>query len=237
MAGCEAIKCSTIEEIASRSGALLAEISSSSKHVDPSRRSAADDRFQAFHSYVYDILRPEGKKYIEKVSDNSEEDVHACINAYKHTNIHFHICTHACINTYMHTSEICTCADATRQPIPSPTPFCLASFQLAPSLSPSSFTFFTDCTPFLAQRSDRRHPQQHSSHDPSPLLSPSLHLPRSGYGMSRLASNLPGAGRARVSPHHAFCEIPSVSRQDSVAKLGSVERFPPGKVHSEKLWD
>jgi hypothetical protein len=66
VAGCEAIKCSTIEEIASRSGALLAEVSSSSKHVDPSRRSAADDRFQTLHSYVYDILRPDGKKYIEK---------------------------------------------------------------------------------------------------------------------------------------------------------------------------
>jgi hypothetical protein len=98
VAGCEAIKCSTIEEIASRSGALLAEVSSSSKHVDPSRRSAADDRFQTLHSYVYDILRPDGKKYIEKVSGNAGEHMHAYTPAYT------------------------TCL-----PVPSPNPFCLAS--------------------------------------------------------------------------------------------------------------
>lgn len=72
VAGCEAMKCSTIEEIAGKTGALLAEVSSSSKHVDPSRRSVAEDRFQAFHSYVYDILRPDGKKYIEKVKIGRE---------------------------------------------------------------------------------------------------------------------------------------------------------------------
>jgi len=152
VAGCEAIKCSTIEEIASRSGTLLAEISSSSKHVDPSRRSAADDRFQAFHSYVYDILRPEGKKYIEKVSDNAEEDVRACVHACTHTKIQRYIFIYAHMHAYIHTCihRYTRVPTATRQPIPSPTPFCLASFQLVPSLSPSSFTFFTDCTPFLA---------------------------------------------------------------------------------------
>lgn len=35
--------------------------------VDPSRRSVTEEKFQQFHSYVFDILRPEGKKYIEKV--------------------------------------------------------------------------------------------------------------------------------------------------------------------------
>ena len=36
------------------------------RQIDPSRRSVVEEKFQTFHSFVYTLLRPEGKKYIEK---------------------------------------------------------------------------------------------------------------------------------------------------------------------------
>eukprot|EP00282_Hemiselmis_andersenii_P000796 CAMPEP_0114116006 /NCGR_PEP_ID=MMETSP0043_2-20121206/4271_1 /TAXON_ID=464988 /ORGANISM="Hemiselmis andersenii, Strain CCMP644" /LENGTH=312 /DNA_ID=CAMNT_0001208305 /DNA_START=23 /DNA_END=958 /DNA_ORIENTATION=- len=63
-AGCDAIKCFSVDEIRNKAPTLLREVSGGK--VDPSRAASSEQSFQAFHSFVYDMLRPEGKKYIEK---------------------------------------------------------------------------------------------------------------------------------------------------------------------------
>mmetsp|Transcript_32757 Transcript_32757/g.80388 ORF Transcript_32757/g.80388 Transcript_32757/m.80388 type:complete len:316 (+) Transcript_32757:85-1032(+) len=63
--GCETLQCFTEADFIAKRGVLMAEVTGPGK-ADPARRGAQDERFQQFHSFCFDVLRPEGKKYVEK---------------------------------------------------------------------------------------------------------------------------------------------------------------------------